>query len=139
MSFEISTDRAALDLDWLHDRLSTDTYWAIGRTRERVERAVANAVPYGVFLEGAQVAFARLVTDKTTFAWLSDVYVDRSVRGRGVSKLLMDRIMSDVDEWGLRRMVLATGDAHELYRRYGFDAHPKPEQWMEKVWPENAA
>lgn len=137
--FEISTDPAELDIDWLHERLSTDTYWATGRTRERVERAVANAVPYGVFRDGTQVAFARVVTDRTTFAWLSDVYVDRSVRGEGVGKLLIERVMSDAEDWGLRRMVLATGDAHELYRRHGFEAHPTPEQWMEKLWPDNPA
>lgn len=133
--FEISSDPARLDVDWLHDRLSTDTYWATGRSRERLLRTVENSVPYGVYdADRGQVAFARLVTDKTTFAWLSDVYVDRAVRGEGVGKLLMERIMADVEEYGLRRMVLATDDAHELYRRYGFEPHPKPEMWMERRW-----
>ncbi|MEV0644653.1 GNAT family N-acetyltransferase [Phytomonospora sp. NPDC050363] len=140
-AFEISSDPARLDVDWVHERLSADTYWADGRSRERVERAIACSIPYGVFAtaDGRQVAFARVVTDQTTFAWLSDVYVDRSVRGKGVGKLLMERIMADVEEFGLRRMVLATDDAHELYRRYGFDAHPKPEMWMERRWEDNPA
>ncbi|GIG63841.1 GNAT family N-acetyltransferase [Phytomonospora endophytica] len=138
--FEISTDPARLDLDWLHERLSTDTYWATGRSRERMLRTIENSVPYGVFAaDGTQVAFARLVTDRATFAWLSDVYVDRSTRGSGVGKLLMERIMADVETFGLRRMVLATDDAHELYRRYGFEAHPKPEMWMERRWEDNPA
>ncbi|MGW0324308.1 GNAT family N-acetyltransferase [Nocardia sp. NPDC003183] len=131
---EISTDPAAVDLDWLHHRLSTDAYWALGRSRERVRRVVENSLPYSVFHDGSQIAFARLVTDRTTFAWLSDVYVDRRQRGKGVGKLLLDRIMADADDWGLRRMALATGDAHDMYRPYGFTAHPEPDQWMEKTW-----
>ncbi|HEY1176560.1 MAG TPA: GNAT family N-acetyltransferase [Phytomonospora sp.] len=138
--FEISTDPARLDLDWLHERLSTDTYWAVGRSRERMQRTIDYSLPYGVFAaDGTQVAFARLVTDQATFAWLSDVYVDRSTRGAGVGKLLMERIMADVETFGLRRMVLATDDAHELYRRYGFEAHAKPEMWMERRWEDNPA
>lgn len=136
---EISTDPAAVDLDWLHDRLSTDAYWALGRSVERVQRLVANSLPYSVFDDGDQIAFARLVTDRTTFAWLSDVYVERSQRGKGVGKLLLDRVMADADDWGLRRMALATGDAHDLYRRYGFASHPEPDQWMEKNWPTHPA
>ncbi|MFD3592545.1 GNAT family N-acetyltransferase [Nocardia sp. NPDC058640] len=134
---EISTDPTTVDLDWLHHRLSTDAYWAMGRSRERVQRLVENSLPYSVFDNGTQIAFARLVTDRTTFAWLSDVYVDRAHRGKGVGKLLLDRIMADADTWGLRRMALATGDAHDLYRPYGFAPHPKPDQWMEKNWPDN--
>ncbi|MFE5477531.1 GNAT family N-acetyltransferase [Nocardia sp. NPDC056541] len=136
---EISTDPAAVDLDWLHHRLSTDAYWAPGRSRERVRRVVENSLPYSVFHDGSQIAFARLVTDRTTFAWLSDVYVDRWQRGKGVGKLLLDRIMADADDWGLRRMALATGDAHDMYRPYGFTAHPEPDQWMEKTWPADPA
>ncbi|MEU4650521.1 GNAT family N-acetyltransferase [Nocardia fluminea] len=136
---EISTDPAAVDLDWLHHRLSTDAYWALGRSRERVVRLVENSLPYSVFRDGSQIAFARLVTDRTTFAWLADVYVDRPQRGQGVGKLLLDRVMADADSWGLRRMALATGDAHNLYRTYGFTPHPKPDLWMEKNWPSNPA
>ena len=139
-AYEISTDPARLDRDWIHARLSTDTYWAGERSRERVERTIAHSEPYGVYAaDGRQVAFARVVTDRTTFAWLSDVYVDRSVRGDGVGKLLVGRIMADVEEYGLRRMVLATDDAHGLYARFGFAPHPKPEMWMEKRWEDNPA
>jgi GNAT superfamily N-acetyltransferase len=104
-----------------------------------VERLVESSLPYSVFRDGSQIAFARLVTDRTTFAWLADVYVDRPQRGHGVGKLLLDRIMADADSWGLRRMALATGDAHDLYRTYGFTPHPKPDLWMEKNWPSNPA
>ena len=134
----VSTDRSRLDLAWVHDRLSTDTYWAKGRTRERVEIAVANSECYGVYHpDGHQVAFARVVTDKVTFAWLSDVYVDRSVRGTGVSKLLVGRIVADVESLELRRFLLATADAHGLYERFGFTPHPHPDWWMERVWETN--
>ncbi|MGH3478372.1 MAG: GNAT family N-acetyltransferase [Pseudonocardiaceae bacterium] len=96
--FQISTDQQRLDVDWLHNRLSTDTYWAPGRPRERVEKAVANSTCYGVYHpDGHQVAFARLVTDHTVFAWLGDMYVDRSVRGIGIAKRLVGRIMDDFE------------------------------------------
>ncbi|WP_410873211.1 GNAT family N-acetyltransferase [Nocardia sp. A7] len=134
---EISTDPATVDLDWLHHRLSTDAYWALGRSRERVQRLVENSLPYSVFDDGTQIAFARLITDRTTFAWLSDVYVDSPHRGKGIGKLLLDRIMADADTWGLRRMLLATADAQNLYRPYGFAPHPKPDQLLEKNWPDN--
>src|SRR3546814_20655299 len=81
---EISTDPSAVDLAWLHHRLSTDAYWALGRSRERVERLVENSLPYSVFRDGSQIAFARLVTERTTFAWPAAVYVDSPQRGPGV-------------------------------------------------------
>ncbi|MGH8792028.1 MAG: GNAT family N-acetyltransferase [Stackebrandtia sp.] len=137
--YVVSTDPSRLDLDWIHDRLSTDAYWAAGRSRERMERAAADSHCYGVYApEGGQVGFARLVTDRTTFAWLSDVYVDRSVRGMGLSKALMARIMDDVKEWKLRRVVLATDDAAELYRKFGFvELGDEPFTFMSARWPDN--
>ena len=135
--FHISTDQQRLDMDWLHDRLSTDTYWAPGRPPERVEKAVANSTCYGVYQpDGHQVAFARLVTDCTVFAWLGNMYVDRSVRGIGIAKRLVGRIMDDFTPLGLRRMILSTVDAHGLYQQFGF-TDPEPAQWMQKLWSDN--
>ncbi|GAA4901606.1 N-acetylglutamate synthase-like GNAT family acetyltransferase [Stackebrandtia albiflava] len=139
--FTLRLGAAAVDLDWLHDRLSTDTYWAIGRSRERVTALVRNSRCYSVFgPDGRQVGFARLVTDSVTFAWLSDVYVDRTVRGRGVSRILLDRVVADCESLGLRRVLLATDDAEELYRRYGFTPVAEDHyRWMALTWPDHPA
>lgn len=137
--YEISTNPDRLDIDWIHERLSTDTYWAPGRPRERVAEAVRHSRCYGVYApDGPQVGFARLVTDYTVIAWLGDVYLERRVRGIGLSKLLLDRIMADARQWRLRRMVLSTADAAGLYRKYGFaDMAEDDDDWMQIVWPEN--
>jgi N-acetylglutamate synthase-like GNAT family acetyltransferase len=134
-AYEISTDPERLDREWIHRVISTDTYWAEGRSREDMDHAIAHSLPYGVYDEsGKQVVFARLVTDRTYFAWLSDVFVDRSARGRGLSKLLMERIVADAEEMGLKRVVLATDDAQGLYRQFGFDDIGDQYSWMYRVW-----
>ena len=138
--YEISTDPDRLDIDWIHDRLSTDPYWAPGRPRERVAQAVQHSRCYGVYApDGPQVGFARLITDYTVIAWLGDVYLERRVRGIGLAKLLMDQIMADTRQWRLRRVVLSTADAAELYRKYGFaDMNEEDDDdWLQIVWPEN--
>src|SRR5690606_30458471 len=121
-------------------RLSTDTYWAPRRPRKRVAQAISHSHCYGIYSpdDGRQVGFARLITDYTVFAWLGDVYLDRSVRGLGLSKLLLSRIMADVRDWRLRRVVLSTADAAELYRRYGFDdMSAEEDDWLQVIWPDN--
>lgn len=134
-AYEISTDPDRLDREWVHRVISTDTYWAEGRTREDMDRAIEFSLPYGVYDgSGRQVAFARLVTDRMYFAWLSDVFVDRSERGRGVSKLLMARIVADAEAMGLRRVLLATADAQGLYKQFGFDEIDDDYSWMYRVW-----
>ncbi|MFC4335617.1 GNAT family N-acetyltransferase [Salininema proteolyticum] len=131
--FTASSDRTLIDLDWVHHALSTDTYWATGRSRERVAESLANSECYGVYTpKGRQVAFGRLVTDKVAFAWLADVYVDREYRGRGLGKKLVGRIVADVEPWGLKRVLLATQDAQKLYGKFGFtDAADDPSTWMQ--------
>ncbi|MFB9660996.1 GNAT family N-acetyltransferase [Glycomyces mayteni] len=133
-AYEISTDPDRLDRDWVHRVISTDTYWAEGRTREDMDHAIAHSLVYGVYGPGGQVAFGRLVTDRTYFAWLSDVFVDRSVRGQGISKLLMNRIVADAEEMGVKRVVLATADAQGLYRQFGFEEIADGYKWMYRVW-----
>lgn len=140
LDIEIRISPDEMDIDWLHDRLSTDTYWAKGRSRDRVERLVAASRCYGAFVDGAQVGFARVVTDTVTFAWLSDVYVDRSVRGQGISKRLVARVIDDCKGMGLRRILLATDDAAGLYSRFGFDSVKSDAfEWMALTWQDHEA
>jgi N-acetylglutamate synthase-like GNAT family acetyltransferase len=134
--YTISSDPDRLDREWIHKVISTDTYWAVGRTRERMDLAIEHSVPYGLYdASGRQLAFARLVTDRTYFGWLSDVFVDREARGRGLSKRLVGRVMEDAEEMGLRRVLLATGDAQGLYEQFGFGNIEDDYSWMYRVWP----
>ncbi|THV32144.1 GNAT family N-acetyltransferase [Glycomyces paridis] len=135
-AYEISSDPDRLDRDWIHRVISTDTYWATGRTREDMDRAIDHSLPYGVYEGDRQVAFARLVTDRTYFAWLSDVIVDRSVRGGGIGKRLMAHLVAEAERMRLKRIVLATGDAQGLYERFGFTEIDDDYSWMYRVWPD---
>ena len=129
--YEIDSDLARMDLDRVHQWLSTDAYWSLGRTRETVETAAQHSLNIGVFAgDGAQVAYARVVTDRATFAWLCDVYVDREHRGRGLGKRLTDAVVDTLRPMALKRTMLATLDAHEMYERVGFVAVPDPEMLM---------
>ncbi len=132
MIYEISDDPARLDLGVIHRYLSEDSYWAQGIPRELIERAVAHSLCFGVYAGSAQVGFARVVSDRTTFAYLADVFVLPEHRGRGLSKRLMAAIMAHPELQGLRRWLLATADAHGLYRQHGFTALAKPERFMER-------
>lgn len=134
--YTISTDPDRLDRGWIHRVISTDAYWAEGRTREDMDLAIDHSVPYGLYDSGGrQLAFARLVTDRAYFAWLSDVFVDREARGKGLSKLLVARIVADAEEMRLKRIVLATGDAQGLYGQFGFTEIDDDYSWMYRVWP----
>jgi len=133
--FEISTDPARIDLGVVHDFL-TNSYWARGIPLETVQRSIENSICFGIYHGVRQVGFARAVTDRTTFAYLGDVFVVTEYRGRGLSKWLMECIMAHPDVQGLRRWMLATQDAHELYQRYGFVPLKAPERWMEVHRPD---
>lgn len=130
--YEICSDPTRLDLDRIHHWLSTDAYWALKRPREVVVRAFTGSLPFGIYRpgDGQQVAVARAVTDATTFAWIGDVYVDRAERGRGLGTWLAATIRDELTSMGVRRVVLATEDAHGVYERVGFVALPNPQQWM---------
>jgi N-acetylglutamate synthase-like GNAT family acetyltransferase len=134
--YTISSDPDRLDREWIHKVISTDTYWATGRTREDMDTAIDHSLPYGLYdRDGRQLAFARLVTDHAYFGWLSDVFVDRDARGKGLSKLLMRHLLADAERMKLKRVVLATGDAQGLYRQFGFTEIDDDYSWMYKVWP----
>jgi GNAT superfamily N-acetyltransferase len=128
--YVVSTDPARLDMDTIHRFLSEEAYWAKGRSRDVTERAIANSYPFGVYLDGRQVAFARVVTDTITFAWLADVFVLPGHRGAGVGKLLVGSALGDPRFAGMKRWFLGTADAHELYRRFGFSEPVSPGRFM---------
>ncbi|GAA0603662.1 GNAT family N-acetyltransferase [Kribbella sandramycini] len=118
--FEADDDLARIDVDVVHGFLST-SYWATGIPRELVAQALAGSLNVGVYAaDGALVAFARAVTDRTTFAWIADVFVLPEYQGHGLGKFVVATLLEHPELQGLRSMMLATNDAHELYRRHGF-------------------
>jgi GNAT superfamily N-acetyltransferase len=131
----ISTDRSRLNIDLIHDFLSKTSYWATGRASDVVERSINNSLSFGVYKGIDQVGFARVVTDYATFAWIADVFVLPEHRGHGLSKWLIDVMLSHSQLQGFRRWVLATKDAHTLYERFGFIPLHRPERWMERPDP----
>ena len=134
--FTISTDRSRLDREAIHEFLA-GSYWAKGIPREVVDRSIDNALCFGLRDdEGArQVGFARVITDSATYAYLADVYVLESHRGRGLATWLTETILAHPDLQGLRRWMLVTRDAHPLYRKVGFTELAHPERIMEMTFP----
>ena len=127
--YSISTDKQRLDIDYTYHWLSEQSYWAQGRSREVVEQSIANSLCFGLYHGDKQVGFARVVTDLATFGWLCDVFVDESERGHGLGKWLIQTLVNHPDMARLRRLLLATRDAHELYRNYGgFEMLGSPER-----------
>jgi GNAT superfamily N-acetyltransferase len=129
-AYEITCDKTRLDVDAIHAFLS-QSYWSPGVPRSIVERAVANSLCFGVLLDGEQVGFARVITDRVTFAYLADVYILPDHRGKGLARRLMEQVSSHPDLQGLRRFLLATRDAHALYEKFGFRPLARPERIME--------
>lgn len=130
--FVISTDRNRLDRTAIHAFL-VGSYWSPGIPRDVVDRAIENSLCFGVYDRAAQVGFARVITDSATFAYVSDVFVLESHRGRGLSRWLMEVLMAHPDLRNLRRWMLATADAQGLYEKFGFRSPAKPERLMEIV------
>ncbi|MBI3285541.1 MAG: GNAT family N-acetyltransferase [Burkholderiales bacterium] len=131
MTLRISNDLAEFDLPMIHGFLSQQSYWAQDIPLATVQRALQNSLCFGGFLDDQQIAFARVTTDKATFAYLADVFVLPEWRGQGHSKTLIEFILQHRELQGLRRFMLATGDAHALYARFGFKPPAKPEALME--------
>lgn len=128
--FVISTDRARLDLDVVHGFL-TESYWAKGIPRELVARSIENSLCFGVYSADQQIGFARVISDYATYAYIGDLFVLESHRGRGLGKWLMECIMQHPRLQGLRRWSLVTNDAHGLYAQSGFTVLKSPEKHME--------
>ncbi|WP_017220162.1 GNAT family N-acetyltransferase [Moritella dasanensis] len=129
-AYNVSTNFTDMDLDVIHGFISA-SYWAKGIPMATLQRSLENSLCFGVFTQGGeQVGFARMITDKATFAYLSDVFVLEAHQGKGLSKLLMTAIIAHPELQGLRRMLLATSDAHGLYQQFGFKALADPDIYM---------
>lgn len=126
----LSDDEALLDMKRIHHWLSVESYWATGREFDLVERAFANSYSIGVYEGTQQVAVARIVSDAATFAWLCDVFVDSDFRGRGIGTWLAQATVEWAEKNGVKRILLATRDAQEVYSRAGFETLKMPERWM---------
>lgn len=134
--FVISTDPERLQTDVILDYLVNDSYWAANRTDAQMRSAIENSLCFGVYSDGEQVGFARVVTDYSTFAYLGDVFIVPGLQGKGLGRWLMEVISGHPDLQGFRRWVLATRDAHKLYEKHGFTPLKHPERWMEKAAPD---
>jgi N-acetylglutamate synthase-like GNAT family acetyltransferase len=128
--FLITTDNNKIDVNYVHWFL-TQSYWAEGIPIETVERSIKGSICFSVIYLNHQVGFARVITDKATFAYLADVFIDENFRGRGLSKWLLDVIINHRDLQGLRRLMLATRDAHGLYSQFGFTPLTNTDRWMQ--------
>ena len=134
-SFHVSTDRTRLDVPMIYRFLSENSTWAVGISRDVVERSIENSLCFGGYLDGRQIAFARVITDYATTAHLADVFVIPEYRGHGYAKQLIRVIMEHPSLQGLRRFTLNTSDSHSLYARFGFAPPQRPETVMERFSP----
>lgn len=129
--FTVDTDLSRIDLSRVHNWLSTDAFWALGRSKETVQQAAKGSMNFGVFdSDGVLCGYARVVTDRATFAWLCDVYIDRQFRGRGLGRLLAQAVVDTMTPMNLKRVLLSTLDAHGLYEQVGFVPFADPQKLM---------
>jgi len=133
--YTISTDNSRLNVPVIHQYLAYESYWASGLPIDRLQRSIDNSLCFGIYHEDNICGFARVVTDKATFAYICDVFVLEPHRGQGLSKWLMQNIKRHPELNGLRRWSLATADAHNLYKQFGFVPISKPDLWMEIFTP----
>jgi len=133
--YTISTRREKLNIETIHNFISTQSYWGIGRPIEVVKKSIENSFPFGIYYSEEMIGFARVVTDYATFAWIADVFILEEHRGKGLSKWLMEVILNHPELQGFRRWVLATKDAQGLYAKYGFIPLKRPERWLERADP----
>ncbi len=129
--YRISTDPASIDIDGLHHFLSVESYWARNIPLEVVERQIRHSICFSLMHHQSMIGFARIISDRATVAYLGDVFILPAYRGKGLSKWLMQCVMSHPELTGLRRWMLLTGDAHGLYEQFGFKPLKAPERWME--------
>ncbi len=136
-SIELSDDPARLDLARIHGWLAS-SYWSPGIARDLVERAIAGSHTLGAYRGGEQIGYARAISDRATFAWLADVWVDDAARGHGLGRRLTQWFVDHPDYAGIRRFALVTRDAHGVYADVGFAPLARPERYMERMSPEFA-
>lgn len=134
MTYTFSNDDAHVDRERVHAWLSEQSYWAKGRVRAVQDAAIEASRNYSIHdSDGVQVAYARVVTDSVTFAWLCDVFVDPAERGNGVGKMLIEGVVADIDSMAVKRILLATADAHGLYAQYGFAPAEDPNRYLVRL------
>ncbi len=138
MTIELSDDPARIDVAQVHAWLAS-SYWSPGIERALVERAMAGSHCLGAYRDGAQIGFARAITDRATFAWIADVWVDADARGQGLGRRMVGWFLDHPDYAGIRRVGLVTADAHVVYAKLGFHALLRPERYMERLSPDAAA
>lgn len=131
-NFSISTDKSQLDLEMIDNFLKT-SYWAKDIPKSIVEKSIAHSLCFGVYQKEQQIGFARVISDYATFAYLADVFILESYRGQGLGKWLIQSILTHSELQNLRKFLLGTWDAHELYRQFGFNSLNRPERYMEIV------
>ena len=131
-SYTVTTDLNKMDMEFIHNYLSKESYWAKGRSMELVRKSMANSLCFGLFHKDRQIGFGRVATDYVVFAWLMDLFISPADRGRGLGQMLLQSIMEHPDLQGVNGMGLRTQDAHILYRKFGFGEIPNPETWMFK-------
>ncbi|MCS3605702.1 GNAT family N-acetyltransferase [Erwinia rhapontici] len=129
----LSSDPQKLDIDWVHRQIAEKSYWAQGQTREMTERSLAASLAFGIYHHQQQVGFGRLITDYSRFAYLSDVMIDDAHRGKGLGGWFAATILTHPELHTIKRWMLATDDAHEVYRRAGWQSVEKPQRLMEFV------
>lgn len=130
--YQLDGSKDRLDLDAVERWLATESYWAFGRPLADIKKSIEHSLVWGLYApDGKQVGFFRVVTDRITFAWLCDVFVDSSQRGRGLAVWALEIIRDEVLATGVYRIILATSDAHGVYEKLGFTPQAEPEKWME--------
>ncbi len=134
--FIISDDKNLLNVDYVHDYISNKSYWAKNIPIEIVRKSIDGSICFGLYEKEKQIGFARIVSDKATFAYLADVFIDENYRGKGLSKWLIEVIINHHDLQGLRRWMLGTRDAHKLYEKFGFTAIEELNRFMHKHNPD---
>ena len=134
--FTVSTDKSRLQIDVIQAFLADESYWARARSPEQTQTAIENSICFGLYYDDRQIGFARVISDQATFAYIGDVFVVNEFRGQGLSKWLMEVIISHPDLQNLRRWVLATRDAHGLYEKFDFGPLKVPDRWMERTAPD---
>jgi GNAT superfamily N-acetyltransferase len=127
----ISTDKNKLNVTMIHDFL-TNSYWAEGRTLEQVKISIENSLCWGIYLDDEQIGFARVLTDGSVVAYLMDVFIIEKYRGNGYSKILLDEVLAHKDLQSIGKWVLATKDAHDIYKQFGFKGIENPERFMSR-------
>jgi GNAT superfamily N-acetyltransferase len=135
-AYTISTDKSEMDINAIHEYLSNHAYWCLNIPLDTLKKAMDNSLNFGIFYHSSQVGFARVISDNATIAYLGDVYILPEHRGMGLSKWMMETIMNYPGLQGLRRWILLTRDAHELYKKFGWNEIANPGSWMEKHDPD---